>query len=163
MVNEIYAKIKSIKKHVQYGISPFGIWRPGYPAGIQGLDSYEAIYADSRKWLQSGWLDYFAPQLYWEIDPPAQSFRNLLKWWCEQNTQKKLIVPGLALYKMQDNNWPASEISRQVDITREFRNIGSYGAIHFTANHLTRNVKGIKDVLTNKYSSPALTPAMNTN
>ena len=99
-----------------------------------------------------------APQLYWEIDPPAQSFNNLLKWWCEQNTKNKLIYAGTAVYKISQNSWAANEIARQVQLTRDYRSIGSYGAIHFTYNYIQSNVKGIKDVLTNLYSKPVLTP-----
>ena len=66
---------------VKVGISPFGIWRPGYPAPVRGLDAYEQLYADSRKWLSKGWVDYLAPQLYWNIDAPEQSYSALLEWW----------------------------------------------------------------------------------
>ena len=161
MVSGMYSLIKSIKPLVQFGISPFGIWRPGNPAGIVGMDAYDTIFADSRKWLQNGWLDYFTPQLYWEIDPAAQSFYNLLKWWCEQNTKNKLIVPGTALYKMEaPNNWASLELKRQIDITRTFRNISSFGATHFTMNQILRDVKGIKTVLQTAYAQPVLTPFM---
>lgn len=129
-----------------------------FKTGIVGLDSFNSIFADSKGWLQNGWLDYLAPQLYWEIDPPAQSFSALLKWWCQQNTKNKLIYAGTALYKLSNNNWPASEIQRQVQITRDYRSIGSYGAIHFTANYIMSNTKGIRDILKSLYSKPALTP-----
>jgi uncharacterized lipoprotein YddW (UPF0748 family) len=158
MVSGMYSLIKSIKPLVQFGISPFGIWRPGNPAGIVGMDAFDSIFADSKKWLQNGWLDYFTPQLYWEIDPPAQSFFNLLKWWCEQNTKNKIVVPGTALYKMEQNNWSSLELKRQIDITRSFRDIGSFGATHFTANQILRDVKGIKSVLKTAYAQPVLTP-----
>jgi uncharacterized lipoprotein YddW (UPF0748 family) len=96
--------------------------------------------------------------LYWEIDPPAQTFSGLLKWWCEQNTKGKLIYAGTAVYKLSQNNWPVNEISRQVQLTRDYRNIGSFGAIHFTMNYLLSNFKGVRDVLRGLYSKPALTP-----
>ena len=57
--------VKAIKPWVKFGIAPFGIWRPGHPSQIRGLDSYDVLYADSRKWLRDGWVDYLAPQLYW--------------------------------------------------------------------------------------------------
>ena len=56
--------IKSIKPWVTFGVAPFGIWRPGNPPGIVGMDAYEALYCDSKKWINEGWLDYIAPQLY---------------------------------------------------------------------------------------------------
>ncbi|RNA30760.1 UPF0748 yngK [Brachionus plicatilis] len=161
LVKDIYSLVKRVKPLVQFGISPFGIWRPGYPSGIVGFDSYDKIFADSKKWLNEGWLDYLTPQLYWEIDPPAQSFPNLLKWWGGQNFKNKLVFSGNALYKLENNNWPSDEIRRQVEITRNYRNFSSFGAIHFTTNQVMRNVKGVRDVLKNLYSRPALTPFMN--
>ena len=56
--------IKELKPWVTFGVAPFGIWRPDNPPGIVGLDAYEALYCDSKKWINEGWLDYIAPQLY---------------------------------------------------------------------------------------------------
>ena len=80
---------------MKFGISPFGIWRPGNPKGIDGLDSFSELYADSRKWWSSGWVDYLAPQLYWPIDSKEHSFPTLLKWWADQNLQHRHLWPGL--------------------------------------------------------------------
>jgi uncharacterized lipoprotein YddW (UPF0748 family) len=161
LVSNMYTRIKATKPLVQFGISPFGIWRPGNPPGIIGMDPYAEIYADSKLWLQNGWLDYLTPQLYWEITPPAQSFSALLKWWCEQNTKNKLIFAGTALYKMTQNNWASSEIQRQIELTRSFRNISSFGATHFTTREVMTNVKGIQAVLSSLYKNQTLTPYLN--
>jgi uncharacterized lipoprotein YddW (UPF0748 family) len=64
----LYREVKARKREVAVGISPFGIWRPGAAPGVYGLDAYSEIYADSRRWLREGWLDYLAPQLYWQLD-----------------------------------------------------------------------------------------------
>lgn len=94
-VKSLYAQVKSRKPWVRVGISPFGIWRPGVPAGIEaGLDSYEDLAGDSRKWLANGWVDYLAPQLYWRIEPKKQSFPLLLQWWRGQETRP--VWPGIA-------------------------------------------------------------------
>src|SRR4051812_1435730 len=66
-VEALYKGVKKIKPAMIVGISPFGIWRPGNPPGISGLDAFSEIYADSRRWLREGWLDYLVPQIYWEI------------------------------------------------------------------------------------------------
>ncbi|HEU5397235.1 MAG TPA: family 10 glycosylhydrolase, partial [Verrucomicrobiae bacterium] len=62
-VAKVYHDIKAAKPWVKFGISPFGIWRPENPAPIRGMDAYATLYADSRRWLASGWVDYLAPQL----------------------------------------------------------------------------------------------------
>ena len=92
------AEIKKEKPWVRFGISPFGLWRPGYPEGTGkgALDPFDAIAADSLKWLRNGWCDYLAPQLYWSIDAPEQSFPALLKWWAGQNTAPRHLWPGLS-------------------------------------------------------------------
>ena len=63
-IKRLHTEIHKVKPHVKFGISPFGIWRPGYPKQIRGLDAYDELYADARLWLREGWLDYCAPQLY---------------------------------------------------------------------------------------------------
>jgi uncharacterized lipoprotein YddW (UPF0748 family) len=85
------------------------------PSPIAGLDPYSQLYADSKLWLQSGWVDFFAPQLYWAIDPPAQSYPVLLDWWLNANSANRHIYAANGVYKIADsNNWPVSEIENQV-------------------------------------------------
>jgi uncharacterized lipoprotein YddW (UPF0748 family) len=67
-------EIKKIKPDVMYGISPFGIWQPVAEKGIRGFNAYTELYADARKWLQEGTVDYLAPQLYWETKKEGQSY-----------------------------------------------------------------------------------------
>ena len=141
-------------------MAPFGIWRPGNPQGIVGFDAFASIYADSKKWLENGWLDYFTPQLYWAMGSTGQNFTKLLDWWCDkaQNKNSKLIYAGTAVYKMKEANWEASEIINQIGVTRNARVFGSYGATHFTMNYLLSDYKGIATEMKKVYSKPALTP-----
>jgi uncharacterized lipoprotein YddW (UPF0748 family) len=119
-VERLYREVHAAKPAVRVGISPFGIWRPGNPAQVAGLDAYTALSADSRKWLQSGWVDYLVPQLYWRIDPPQQSFTALLDWWLSQNTMSRFVWPGLATYRVYatTNPYPVTEIANQLAATR---------------------------------------------
>lgn len=111
--------IKTEKRWVKFGISPFGIWRPRVPESIEAkLDAYAQLYADSKKWLNEGWCDYFSPQLYWSIDPPAQSFPVLLDWWRGQNVKGRHLWPGIAADRIGAGR-PASELTRQIALTRE--------------------------------------------
>jgi uncharacterized lipoprotein YddW (UPF0748 family) len=112
-VELVYTGTKRLKPWVKVGISPFGIWRPGFPAGIQGFDSFEKLAGDSRKWLREGWVDYFTPQLYWTIDRPKLGFITYYDWWLEQNTQGRHIWPGMYTSKIGDDR-NAAEILRQV-------------------------------------------------
>lgn len=131
-IHRVYDSIKAAKPWVKFGVSPPGIWRPGNPPQIEGSDSYTKLYADSRKWLLNGWLDYCSPQLYWPIEDTKHSFPVLLKWWDEQNAKGRHIWPGLATYKM--TTWPAEEIPNQIEISR--RQPGSKGYILYSATNL---------------------------
>jgi uncharacterized lipoprotein YddW (UPF0748 family) len=154
-VESVYHAIKAEKPWVQFGISPKGIWRPGFPKQIQGLDAYGKIYADSRKWLADGWLDYFSPQLYWAIDQREQSFPVLLKWWSEQNVKHRHLWPSLYAVNV-GTKWKPEEIARQTQIAR--RQSGVTGEIFYHLRTLLEN-RVLADAIRAQYSQPALVPA----
>jgi len=142
-VRSMYRTVKSTKPAVRVGISPFGIWRPGIPAGTEAqLDAYAHLFADSRKWLAEGWCDYMAPQLYWSIEG-KQSFPLLLDWWRAQSRGKP-IWPGLAVDRIGSAR-PAREIINQIDLTR--RGTNSPGHIHWSMKSLMQNRGGVADLL----------------
>ena len=167
LVERLYRAIKQEKPWVKFGISPFGIWRPGHPEqigtfdGYSAFDPYEEIYADSLKWLTNGWLDYFSPQLYWKIEETKLSYPVLLNWWIEHNSQGRHIWPGNFTSQITDdprNSWPVSEILYQIRVTRGFA--GATGNIHFSMKPLMQNRQGISDALSGElYNQPAVIPA----
>jgi uncharacterized lipoprotein YddW (UPF0748 family) len=133
LVQRLYREIKEVKPWVRFGISPFSIWRAGFPAEVRGFDPYERLYADSRKWLMNGWVDYFAPQLYQPIAHATQAYPILLRWWIEQNVQDRHIWPGLIPNRVGNparDNWPIGEILGQINVTRA--QPGATGHIHFS-------------------------------
>ena len=159
LVQRVSEGIKQTKPQCRFGISPFGIWRPGYPAGVSGLDSYGTLYADSRKWFQEGWVDYLAPQLYWPVASTRQPYGALLKWWSEQNKFKRHLWPGNFTSKIADSGeWTAKEIVNQIEATR--KDPGASGNIHFSAKAFMHNQGHIDDTLSaGPYQGPALVPA----
>jgi uncharacterized lipoprotein YddW (UPF0748 family) len=154
-IYQIYQSIKAAKPWVKFGISPFGIWRPHFPNQIQGLDAYANLYADSRKWLAEGWLDYFAPQLDWPVDDSAHSFPVLLQWWHEQNVKNRNLWPKLNAVNVGEK-WKTDEIARQIEITR--RQPGASGEIFFHLRNLAAN-PALGGVIRAQYAQPALVPA----
>ncbi|MCX8497570.1 MAG: family 10 glycosylhydrolase [Akkermansiaceae bacterium] len=160
-VSSLYTSVKNQKPWVRVGISPFGIWRPGVPAGIEaGIDSYEQLAGDSRKWLKNGWLDYLAPQLYWRDSPQKQSFSTLLSWWRQQGSRP--VWPGIAtarIHSSEDPGRPASEITHQIDVSRKLVKNWN-GHIHWSAKSLVRNQGGIATKLAATYTQPAVIPPM---
>lgn len=160
LVEDIYARVHAAKPWVRVGISPFGIWRPGNPPAIAGFDAYDKLYADSKLWLQRGWLDYLAPQLYWPIRSPQQSFPVLDDWWRSQNTLGRHVWPGLATYRVGENsarNIPAQEIVDEIDTMRTRGT--DLGHIHFDATALMKSPDSLDARLAALYANPALVPA----
>lgn len=159
-VSGLYSAVKRQKSWVRVGISPFGIWRPGVPSGIEaGLDSYEQLAGDSRKWLKNGWVDYLAPQLYWPIAPQKQSFTALLTWWRQQGSRP--VWPGIATERIggKEDRRPASEITNQINLSRQIGKNWN-GHIHWSANSLMKNKGGIATKLAGTYTQPCAVPPM---
>ena len=159
-VSNLYFSVKHLKPWVRVGISPFGIWRPGVPAGIEaGIDSYEQLACDSRKWLKNGWLDYLAPQLYWPNSPQKQSFSTLLNWWRQQGSRP--VWPGIATDRIggHEDHRSANEITQQINLSRQIGNNWN-GHLHWSVKSIIHNQGGIANKLTSVYTQPAAVPPM---
>jgi uncharacterized lipoprotein YddW (UPF0748 family) len=154
-IQRVYESIKRTKPWVKFGVSPFGIWRPGEPPQVKGFDAYSNLYADSKKWLANGWVDYLAPQLYWRIDSVEQSFPILLKWWTEQNSRNRNLYAGLDSTKTNER-WKVQEIINQIHLTRQQR--GSSGHIHWNMKTLMYNRPLISGLQRDVYQGFALPP-----
>jgi uncharacterized lipoprotein YddW (UPF0748 family) len=161
-VERLYREVHALKPTIKLGISPFGIWRPNNPPGVQGLDAYASIYADSRKWLQQGWVDYLAPQLYWAISAPQQSYPALLDWWLGQNIMGRHVWPGLAAYRVNNGTSSAftlEEIPNQIRLTR-LRPAGTGHILYNTTWTLKQNGGAVASALAvDPYLNRAVVPA----
>jgi len=158
LIERVYKEIKTSKSHVKFGISPFGIWRPGFPASIKGFDQYEKLYADAKLWLNKGWIDYFTPQLYWPTSKTEQSFPVLLSWWQEENTFQRHLWPGINIntdkYGRSDN----AEIEQEIEFGRKLIP-KSNGVVHWNISMLTKNPSLTKTLNEGPYKTTALVPA----
>jgi len=157
-IEAVGREIKRIKPDIVYGISPFGIWQPMPEKGIKGFNAYAELYADARKWLQDGTVDYLAPQLYWETAREGQSFPVLLDWWRSQNTKKRFLWPGIAAYRIGSTpTFTANEIASQIESTR--RSPETLGSIYFSFKSLRNDMGGIQNKLrTAVYTRDAVIP-----
>ncbi|MGC1245742.1 MAG: family 10 glycosylhydrolase [Spirulinaceae cyanobacterium] len=161
MVKRLGEGIHAAKPHIRFGISPFGIYRPGQPPGISGLDQFGDLYADPKKWLAEGWVDYIAPQLYWSIAQRQQSYPVLLKWWTENNPRGKDIYVGNNLAKLEGNAWSVTEIEQQIKLTRDFFLQKATGNIYYNMKPFARNLQGVNDRFqTAIYAQPTLVPVL---
>lgn len=155
-IERIYKEIKAEKPFVKFGLSPFGIWKPGYPAGVKGSSQYDELYADAKLWLNKGWIDYFTPQLYWPIEPARQSFTALLKWWESENTFGRHLWPGLNTVEVKASHKP-TEIVNQINATRSIVP-KSPGVVHWSIAGLTKNAEMLPTLAKGPYKQKSLVP-----
>jgi uncharacterized lipoprotein YddW (UPF0748 family) len=165
LVREMSQKIKVLKPWVKFGISPFGIWRntSDDPSGSDshGLSAYDAIYADTRKWVREGWLDYIVPQLYWNIGFAKADFAKLLPWWATlvQGSGVQLWI-GEADYRVGEKGaWSdPGQLDRQLALNDRY---GVQGQVHFSAASIRDDKLGAVTRYRNRhYAAPALIPTM---
>jgi uncharacterized lipoprotein YddW (UPF0748 family) len=157
-VSTLYHRIKETKRWVKFGISPFGIYRPGYPASIKaGVDQYAELYADPVKWLANGWCDYLTPQLYWPIAQTAQSYPVLLRWWAAQNPLHRHLWIGNFASQVS-MGWRPEELLNQIHLSRITP--GVTGNIMYSMAPFMKNSKGIdQKLVAGPYANPTIVPA----
>ncbi|MCL4124430.1 UNVERIFIED_CONTAM: hypothetical protein GTU68_020002 [Idotea baltica] len=157
LIRILHDSLITINPEILFGISPFGVWRnqdkdPQGSATRAGQTCYDDLYADVRKWLEEGWIDYVAPQIYFSIGYPPAAFDELINWWSLNSFGKQVFV-GHAPYKVgnnKDSNWDdPNEIPKQIKLTRDYGAI--QGSIYFRAGFLTQNPLGITDSLRGNY------------
>ncbi|HVF81356.1 MAG TPA: family 10 glycosylhydrolase, partial [Flavisolibacter sp.] len=165
VVRQLSLAIKEIKPWVKFGISPFGVWRnkdkdPEGSATRAGVTNYDDLFADVLLWLRNGWIDYVAPQIYWEFTQPNAPFQPILKWWNEHSYGRHCYI-GLGIYRAGSNAaWKdRTLIPRQIDSTRAQPNV--QGQIYFSSTSFDKPLNGWSDTLRNNhYREPAAIPEM---
>lgn len=157
-VKRMYEAIKREKKYVKFGLSPFGIWRPGFPSSIRGFDQYNGLYADARLWINEGWVDYWSPQLYWPINQIPQSFPVLLGWWTGENPHRRHLWPGMFTSRLNSEKG-LDELFNEIMVERGAVP-GSPGHIHFSMKTFLQDSSVLPAGLkAGPYRTPALVPA----
>lgn len=147
----LHAEIKAVRPDLKIGVSPFGVWRnndrdPHGSATQAGQTSYDDLFADVRKWILNGWVDYIAPQAYFSIGYKPADYQELVNWW-SRNAFGKHLYMGQSLYKVNNNhdlNWEdPTQIPRQIRINRTYPEVG--GTMHYSARYFQLNPMGITD------------------
>lgn len=165
LIQEMNTTIKSVKPWVRFGVAPFGIWRnkKNDPRGSDsnGLQNYDGLYADVLLWTKNKWVDYVAPQLYWELDHKAAPSRSLAKWWNDNANGVDLYIGQDTKRTMDKYDTKAgrkNELQTKIELSRSLPNVG--GNIWWHGYWVTGNYKGVRDDLTNKFQNTiALPPA----
>lgn len=159
-VKTLGTQIHQVKNKVQFGISPFGVWRNKKmdPTGSDtsaGLGTYDDQYADVRTWIQNEWIDYVAPQIYWHIGHKAAPYDKLVDWWVNETrgTKVKLYI-GHAAYKLgtKETGWASADtIINQLDYNKKSGQVS--GSIYYSSKNIQGNVLGIRDRLKTYYAN----------
>ncbi|MEO0042167.1 MAG: hypothetical protein RL329_1615, partial [Bacteroidota bacterium] len=169
LISMLSSTIKRIKPRVQFGISPFGVWRNSYkdPSGSNtyaGVTCYDDLYADVRKWLQMGWIDYVVPQVYWTLGFSTAEHAAITQWWAA-NSYGKAVYIGLAAYRVgtktaKEPNWTdPNQIAQQIDFDRSIN--GIKGFVFFSSKNLIQNPLGFATALrANQFAEYAAPPSL---
>lgn len=159
----LHGVIKKANSKCQFGISPFGVWRnadkdPDGSNTHAGQTNYDDLYADILLWLKKGWIDYVAPQLYWEFGHKAAPFEVLVDWWSKHTYGKNCYI-GLGIYRAGSNDaWKdKTQLPRQIELIRNTPNMN--GMIFFSSKSFNNNPNGWNDSLrTNYFATPVPVP-----
>ena len=169
IIQELRHEIKSLKPWVQFGVSPFGVWRngdrdPRGSATYSGQTNYDDLYADITLWMKNGWLDYILPQAYWHIGHLKADYREVVKWWSDNSFGTRLYI-GHSLYKMteeeQDPAWHAkdtTEIEKQLLLNKSMSKV--QGSAFFSASTLRKNPLNVRERIARTCFPAAILPAV---
>lgn len=155
--------IVAANPRVKLGISPFGIWRNKKqdPEGsaTNGSSNYDDLYANVLLWLQQGWIDYVAPQLYWHIGHKLADYAELLTWWSHHTYGAHLYI-GHGIYRYKESGWRnRNELPQQLQLLRANKNV--HGSVYYSSKIFNYNPHGWNDSLRNNYYAlPAIVPPM---
>lgn len=127
-IKDLSANVKSVNSYLKLGAAPVGIYKNNHIAN--GFEGFGEVYQDSRLWLEEGWVDYLAPQIYWPLEGPPR-FDKLAEEW-SNNSFNRSIVLGIAAYK--------PEVNKQVDKLIEFsRKTNADGFAFFRYGNIKNN------------------------
>lgn len=165
LIKMLNDSIHYYKPNVKFGVSPFGIWKNKKDdvdgSETNGLSTFSAQFADSRKWIKEGWVDYLSPQIYFPFNHKLAPYEEVVKWW-GKNTFDRHIYVGHGVYRIVEKNdgWSGdTQMSDQIRFGRT--TAGIKGSVFYSSNWLLRNVKGIGDSLRAVfYPYRALPPSM---
>ncbi|MFE2479230.1 family 10 glycosylhydrolase [Streptomyces sp. NPDC059389] len=151
LVREMSERVRAIRPAARFGISPFAVWRNSErdPLGSPtqaGVETYDDLYADTRKWVREGWIDYIVPQVYWQIGHPTADYAKIVPWWAKTvaGTDVALYV-GEALYRCDRNSATAAwrdpkELSKHLTFARDYPEVR--GHVYFSAKQVVADPNG---------------------
>lgn len=144
LIRGLQTVVRETNPRARFGVSPTAIWKNNTTdtrgSATRGKESFHAAYADTRRWVLEGWVDYIVPQIYWFTGFEIACYEVVLSWWEDvvRGTNVDLYI-GHAVYREVENraNW-SGEIVRQLG--RNSRSDVVRGSIFFRAQHMDSEV-----------------------
>lgn len=151
-IHDLSDSITQVNPQIKFGVGPGGIWRniSHDPDGSRtwGLSSYDALYADVLLWLREGWIDYVAPQIYWNIGYSGADYHELVDWWSRHTYGRHLYIGQGAHRINSSRSWKnPSEIPNQIRLNRTYPEVK--GSVFYSSKAMLNNLNGINDTLRN--------------
>ncbi len=97
LVKAMYETVHSCSSSAVFGASTQGSFE----------NNLNQLYADAEAWCKGGYVDYFAPQIYYGFNNSAQPFEKCTDTWANlvKGTDVELYI-GLAVYKIgAEDTW----------------------------------------------------------
>lgn len=146
MIDEHNAKTG---KYVEYGSKPAAVWQSNIESCPDGSENASSdgsnntchayasnwnLYADTKKWVEEGYVDWVAPQVYYDFENREVPYADIVTWWANivDAVNEKRNLNGLkpikmyvahGIYHYDENNARyknANEISRQLRFNQMF-------------------------------------------
>ena len=184
MIKNIHEAVKAYNEKnndcVEFGAKPAAVWRSNIEYCTENYDrcvengsnthasaysSYNDLFANTLNWVEQGWVDYIAPQVYYGFSSKEAPYADIVKWWAEQvervNAQNKLegkkeikLYIAHGIYKYEDSPSEFSlptEVRNQLYYNQKFESIK--GSAFYSYEHLyqfasTYHEKGMELVKT---------------
>lgn len=147
MIKTCYNTVKELASECLFGVAPFGIWAndDGENGGsdTSGLSAYDEIYCDAVSWIEGGYVDYIAPQIYWGFESDAAPYDVLIRWWSDKirDSKVKLLV-SIGAYRYATGDFSFGELTEQLEYASENK---LYGSIIYGYEQIKANVGGVAE------------------
>ncbi len=147
MIELCYNTVKGVSDYIRFGVAPFGIWQndDGTNGGSDtgGMEAYDAIYCDAIAWMKGGYIDFLAPQIYWQFSTKVARYDTLVRFWnaqCDAYGTDLLISHAIYDYE----NWSnPNEMRNQIVFARA--EISYRGSLFYGYPQLKENTLGVTD------------------
>lgn len=128
LIKSLHDAVKSVDSEMLFGVSPQG-----------NITNDLDIGADVQAWCEGGYVDYIAPQIYYNSENPVCPFEKTADFWLDmaEKTGVKMYA-GLALYKVgtdaDGGTWDDESIIEEQEAYA--KKIGGGGVILYSIDSL---------------------------